>query len=166
MKITIMMLIAIALISCGKSTDSYNADLRRVSDSIVSYSAMSEMVADSYRQTWSDAIQNSQDYNDALAKLKAEYDGGAVGPKLTHGKHWIDSMMKTLAEPPEKSADGYHKVMDFYGKYSQYSDLALSPKGSLMSYRQQTADLSNEMVKDINELKVMNLVSADTSHTK
>lgn len=160
MKIALGIFIVVATLSaCGESADNYNARARTVADSIMANAALAEAVTDLYENAWSDAIQASRDFNAALSAQKLSMTESGLIPALEKDKVWIDSVMKTLANGPEKTKDSYQKVMEFYGKYTQYYDLAVSPSGSLMSFRANTNNLSGELVKLSNELKVMGLLS-------
>jgi len=156
--------VAIMIEGCGESAESYSERVRPIADSILFYSAVAESVSDQYKTTWSDAIDSHyKDFNDELQKVHEEYEAKGTYARMKTGKSWIDSSMRTIAQPPAESQQVYQKVMDFYGKYSQFHELAMTPTGSLMSYRQQTSGLSSDMVKAMNELKVMNLLTMTDS---
>lgn len=156
--------ITAALFGCGKSVDTYNADLRKAADSILLYSGGAELVCSFYEDAWSTAISNGEDFSDAIAQAKETYLVKSGAEKsFARRKSYVDSLLKTLDEPPTESSDKYKKVLELYGNYSQYHDQALSPSGSLQSFRSQTSELSNQIVRLKNELKVMGLVSDKSS---
>lgn len=142
---------------CGDASKEYAAAARETADSIAVYSGIATFIGDRYEEVWSDAIQNGNDFNAALQTERTSITG--LNRRLANGKLYIDSAMKTLNEPPEKSAEVHKKLLEFYGMYSQLHSLAAEPSGSLMTYRTQRAQLHGEHNRLRNELSVMNLLT-------
>lgn len=161
-------LVAASIIAgCGSSGD-YRASLKRVNDTLVLHGFMSGIACDRYGTVWSEAIESRyKDFNTELATQREQYESQGLFARLDAGKRFADSMLKTLATPPEEMAEAHRKTMEYYGNYTELYSLAKSPEGTLISFQSKTNDLSSKHLRLTNELRILDALSpADTSGAK
>jgi hypothetical protein len=157
---SIAIVIAFSLCGCSKG-GSYEARLRRTADTISAYTAKSAFICDAYGTAWNSAIDNHTDAATAIVATQRETPG--MMKAIAVGKPMIDSMMKSVSDPPDDYRDKFQKVMLFYGNYSQLQALSEVPDGSLISFRNKINELEGEFGRMKNELRILDLLSADST---
>lgn len=158
-KFILIFCLPIALLAgCGKSPETYNAELRNTADSISQYYQQMEYMYNTYVNTWATAISNDRDFNEALASQRKVFE--VITPVMEQRKAYVDSCMKAhTAEIPDDSKGNYEKVLAFYNSYAEAYDAATDPSGSLTTYRAKTIELDDARKKHENVLKIAGLIS-------
>jgi|694.fasta_scaffold155871_2 hypothetical protein len=71
------------------------------------------------------------------------------------GKDAIEKIMSQLNSPPEGYSSAHAKIVSVYGTFSSLVSAAASPSGSLMTYNQNVNRIQEELLKSLNELKIL-----------
>jgi len=66
----------------------------------------------------------------------------------------VQSLMKNLNNPPDEYKDAYDTVKELYDVYIEFTNLVVSPFGSLQSY---TSNYNDADAKVFNNYKAMQL---------
>ncbi|WP_138481695.1 hypothetical protein [Dyadobacter bucti] len=125
---------------------------------------LGESVIDLYSTVWRNAIYKEggyfnreseyylKDFNEALSAAQAN-SVKSTDMILKSTMH-IDSLVKSLNDPPAKYQALHVKLIDLYGIYNEYVSLAIAPKGSLTSFNDKTNELSSALLKVRKEILV------------
>lgn len=76
------------------------------------------------------------------------------------GKDAIEKIMSQLNSPPEGYSSAHDKIVSVYGTFSSLVSAASSPSGSLMTYNQNVNRIQEDLLRGLNELKI--LIPAET----
>lgn len=80
-------------------------------------------------------------------------EDGYIG-KLESKREEIEKQVKDLKNPPMKYEYIQKEVLNYYSIYEKYLELAISPKGSYLTYTEQVNNLSTEIENQYKKLKV------------
>ncbi len=134
--------------------NSYIDNLNKASYYMLAGMADSESACNLIQSVWHDAIFEkdinkwgedtrpyySTDFNEALGKvMQSETYQGYVS-SINNSKNQVSDLMKQLSNPPEDCQSAYSTLQDLYSTYTQFTNLATNPTGSLQSFSQ---DFSN-----------------------
>lgn len=98
-------------------------------------------------QAWQDAIENDEDFNDAIQKQVDENN-------FSQNKD-IEKSMDLLQTPPQKFKLAYKSLLDVYGTYKQLAEKASNPSGSLFTYAQDYHKVENEYVEKLSKVQAL-----------
>lgn len=162
MKKSLFAAIAITLLfSCGKGR-TYEKNANSALSYMKKTSIYSSAITDYCALTWAAAVENhmykgryTSDFNRALSWLYADLDSAKILDTLNLYQSKLDSTIKTINEPPEKYKDVYSSIIDCYSQVSELSELAKSPKGSLMTFSQSKNELQSKIAAKLKEVEVM-----------
>lgn len=118
-------------------------------------SAESLLLCNTVSDFWSEAINNGQDFNDAVKKVTQVAKETDFLQKLNDDKKSIDNMMNQLNKPTDENKDLYNKLLSLYGQYTKLYELATIPKGSLVSYNKSVNEIYSEIQRLYNEFVVL-----------
>lgn len=119
---------------------------------MTSLGASSEEIINEVETTWHDVIFNDlhkvngtyvSDFNDALVQLYAGYEDDGKISDLEDTQKTIEKQIKSMKNHPSEFDDNYDYLLDIYINVKQLSDLAIEPKGSLETYKQEALDTDN-----------------------
>ncbi len=131
---------------------------------MLGFSLISEKVCDLYSDVWRRAIEDDEitvngktasNFNDAIVYQREAIEDKDVLSQLSDNTADVDKLMKELNNPPVKYQKAYEILIELYGLYTQYADLADFPKGSLVEFNKNTNELSAEISKLFNQFKVL-----------
>ncbi len=153
-----LLLCGLLLAACGGENE-YRQRAMQVGDTIALHGLRGTVALGAYEDTWAEAIDNRGDFSTALAGKHEEYESQGFLKSEATAKQWVDSVMLTLNEPPQKVADAHRKLMEYYGNYAQIVALVKQPEGSLMSFRTRINELIAVHRRVTDELRVMGLLT-------
>lgn len=144
-----------------------NAVLRMMGFAIVS-----EQVCDLYSDVWNRSIKSSYgitvngkkayDFNEALRYEREALSDKNILKGISDNTKEVDTLMQKLNTPPIEYQKAYDFLIELYGSYTQLTDQANSPSGSLVEFNKKINQLSSDFSKTYNQFKVL-LPSLDES---
>lgn len=149
----IAVLIAIAVgfqTSGAKKSQRYGENLSSAVNIMLSDAADAESCGNLIKKVWYNAIWKKRDsetdpytrprgyfvddFNDALSNLFSDLDFRAKITLIKENQTLVQSLMKTLQDPPEEYREAYNALSDFYDAYIELTNLVISPSGSLQTF--------------------------------
>ncbi len=94
------------------------------------------------------------DFNDALDRLFEDEDFAAQLQEIAENQSHVNTCMKDLQNPPQKYQAGYQKITELYEAYLKFTNMALSPNGSLNSFAEDFEEIDKETVELLYEMQV------------
>ena len=94
------------------------------------------------------------DFNDALDRLFEDEDFAAQLQEIAENQSHVNTCMKDLQNPPQKYQAGYQKITELYEAYLKFTNMALSPNGSLNSFAEDFEEIDKEAVELLYEMQV------------
>ena len=143
------------LVGCVSNSENYKQNLLNTQKTILDSTKLATEICQIESALWSKAIDNGDDFNLILQKGQKEMKEKGIIDKLNNNKNKIDTLMKSLNNPPNNYKDAYNKLLEIYGIYTQINSLALEPKGSLINYNSNISDLQNKLIQTSNQLNVL-----------
>ncbi|MCY8958239.1 hypothetical protein [Bacillus atrophaeus] len=119
---------------------------------MTSLGVSSEEIINEVETTWHDVIFNDlhkvngkyvSDFNDALVQLYLGYEDEGKISDLEDTQETIEKQIKSMKNHPSEFDDNYDYLLEIYKNVKQLSDLAIEPKGSLETYKQEALDTDN-----------------------
>lgn len=145
----------------------YLSSLRKANKLMLTSGAKIELMVNQYTQVWHDAIYNNgmitingkviavNDFNEAIQKQYDYFQKDGDFQYLDNDKNNIDQLMNTLKNPPAKFKDTYDNLLNMYSDYTEYLSMVEEPSGSYNSYTSKANNLSDDMAKAYNKIKIM-----------
>jgi len=156
----------LVLLSCN-SEKKYEKSSGELLASMVYAQTYAEAITGRYSKVWRDAISKEVyykidgkevksyiDFNDALVLVKSEMQHSGLEGSLDSSFAVVDSIMRTLNEPPKKYEKLSKDISECYGDLSEFIRLAKAPEGSLMSYNQRSSELNSSFNRKISQIAV------------
>lgn len=142
----------------------YKQNVKKVQVMVIVSGTKAENMINEYIQVWDKAIESRygfelhgeyvSDFNDALQVQKSYFISNGDIDKLKKDKNEIESTVKQLKNPPKNYEEIYNLVIDLQNKYRTFSDYAIDPSGSLLSYGNDTAEISRELSDIYQEIEM------------
>jgi len=104
---------------------------------------------------WSSYYAFKGNFDDAIRCVSKYHENTGKNDKLVNKKSEIKDKMKELNNPPEKYNKAFDIALELYTLYEKYTDMAISPSGSLVSYSQEAKELSSEIISKYKQFEVM-----------
>jgi hypothetical protein len=95
------------------------------------------------------------DFDSAIKCVSKYYENTGKNDELASNRNKIAEKIKELNDPPEKYKKSFDIAFELYSLYEKYTDMAISPSGSLVSYSQQGRELSSEIISKYKQFEVM-----------
>lgn len=111
-------------------------------------------IYDKYDSKTSKYTSGTSDFNDALKKLFADEDFKKQIENIKTNQNTVNGIMKDLKNPPEEYQEAYDDLRTYYDAYIEFTNLVISPTGSLQSY---TSNFNDADSKTVNDYKTMQL---------
>jgi hypothetical protein len=92
------------------------------------------------------------DFNDSLSALLASDEYQEHYTKIAACQAVASDYMTKLQSPPSDLSTCYDTICDMYSEFSSFTDLAMSPKGSLQTFNQSYQDYDTSFMQDYNKL--------------
>ena len=128
----------------------YVTNLETVRFAMLTGAAKSEEVCNLTKSVWyntiykkSDSTTNkytktasgfNSDFNTSLQKLYASDEITSAVSELKENQKVVEDIIKSLQSPSDEFSECYKTVMEMYGVYNSFVQLAMSPSGSLQTY--------------------------------
>ena len=107
-------------------------------------SILSALIISKYSEVWSNAIDNGNDFNVALANFKDGLEESDVIKDREKAQDKIRNNMKLLQNPPDEYLESYIATKELYGTYTKMAEQTMSPSGSLIEFNRKTNDLFSQ----------------------
>ncbi|MDR4982493.1 hypothetical protein RGU74_01935 [Bacillus cereus] len=113
-------------------------------------------VLSEYSTTWSNAIDQRNDFNNALNSKRKEIDGMIVTVDTFYSSMGNDLKLVSEAakEQPNKYKETYEEYKKIYGIITALNEQAQSPSGSLISFNQNVNALIQEYQKAAGNINI------------
>lgn len=147
------------------SINQYKEDLAFAVMRMMGYSIISEQICNQYAKVWDEAIdadygievngKYASDFNEAIVYQREAFEEKDVLKNIKDNTAEVDKLMRRLNDPPAEYQNSYDKLIELYGLYTQYAELADYPKGSLLEFNKTRNNLSSEISKLFNQFKIL-----------
>ena len=87
------------------------------------------------------------DFNIALQKLMSSSEFTSKINSIKGSQKNTEEAMKSLKNPPEEFKSAYSLLLNLYEAYTEFNDLAINPKGTLVSYTASYNNVSASFLK-------------------
>ncbi len=165
-------LVGIKIVNDKKAADAasaYSSNLKTISVLMISGAADAESAGNLIKSVWYNAIYEERDsstdkytrpdgyfvddFNEALGNL---FSDSSFVDKINGIKDNQDSVaryIKELRNPPEEFEEAYDAVKNCYDAYLTFTNLVVSPTGSLTTFSSNFNDADSDLVNKYNTLK-------------
>ncbi len=143
------------LTGCSASDRGYSEKYKSAQLEIAFGAESATKICEVYSQTWEAAIENGNDFNQAIKRAQETLQSSKAFEILEETKAEAEKKMKDAANPPKSFEEPYKKLVQLYGIYGQLNSLAMNPSGTLMSFNQKVNDLSSQFISLSNEISVL-----------
>lgn len=92
-------------------------------------------------------------FNDVLKCYKEYNINTGVNKNLVDRMKQAEIDITELNNPPNKFKKSYEALVNMYTNLNTYVNLAINPSGSLISYKNETSNLSNNIINQYNIVK-------------
>lgn len=153
-----------------KAREEYASNLNLAVVSMLSGASDAETCGNLIKSVWYNAIykktDNStddytkpngyfvSDFNTALSNLFSDSSFASDISDIESNQDTVQSLMKSLKNPPEEYEDAYEAVNDMYDAYIAFTNLVTSPSGSLQTYSSSFNAADSEMLNTYNSAKI------------
>ena len=103
----------------------------------------------------SDTLSTIDDFDLAISIANQHFTKRGRIEKLENANTKIAEKMRNLNNPPEGYEKAYEIAFEIYSLYEEYTSLAISPSGSLVSFNEKANNLSSNIIKKIKEFEVI-----------
>lgn len=113
-----------------------------------------EEMCNTYNSVWYDSIFKNYayidgkyytDFNNALAAQKEVYDEDGSNTELNSNISTVGGYIKKLSNVSSNNEEQYNDLLGVYDAYEKLTDLAIDPRGSLLTYHSNVADADSEL---------------------
>lgn len=157
----------------------YSTELKSVSYAMLSGAGDAETCGNLIKQVWSNTIYRKSDdetdkytkeytkdygygrsitfvpdFNDALENLFSDEDFSSKIKSIKDGQETVQSSMKALKNPPEEYKDAYEKLTELYDAYLSFTNIVVSPSGSLQTFSENLNDADEEVLNCYNTMEL------------
>ena len=138
----------------GLSRTMYSARITMMLLDISTYSHLTEQVTSSHLTWWKLETESSYpDINRAIRKSMSRQSDRIKLLEKAQDKG--EEAMLKLKNPPSGLEATHAELVELYGAYTSYLDLAVSPSGSLLSYNRECKRLRDEVLRRLRKMQVM-----------
>lgn len=147
------------------SQKQYLENARYTAELMLETSKLTETVLTKYSTVWKNAIYKEGDYFVSSSPYYQQYFNEALRTAFSESKSSLDliaegsmkadSIMKLMQDPPTKFSELNSKIISMYGSFTEYSSLAISPQGSLMSFNNKASELASQLVTNYKQVSIM-----------
>lgn len=157
-----------------KLRQEYSENLELISVTMLSGAGDAEKCGNLIKKVWYNSIYEERDsttdqytrpygyfvsdFNDALVNLFVDSDFNGQIEAIEENQELVKSLMKELKNPPEEFEDAYEALAGFYEAYLAFTNLVISPSGSLQTFSSNFNDADSKV---FNCYKTMELYLED-----
>ena len=179
-KIIILVSILVGLIAIGigakiivdkkaqANSEEYKSNLETIVLDMLSGAAKAEKCGNLIKKVWNNSIFKQSDpetdkythdywsYNDFNTALKKLFDDTSFSAQIKSiedNQSRVASQMKNMKNPPEEWKDAYDDLKDYYEEYLNFTNLVISPSGSLTSFSSSFNDADSKTLNMYNKMK-------------
>lgn len=143
--------------------DAYIENLRLVQTHMLSGGSVAEAMCNLTKSVWYNTIYEevdsktdaytmtsgkfNRDFNDSLKALYADPKVIASVDQLKENRETVAALMNDLQNPPDNLQACYSTVESMYDAYLGFTDLAISPTGSLKTYSEEFRTYDSDLIK-------------------
>lgn len=153
--VVLCLLLAVSLISC--SGNSYLQNAGKAYKAMLLGGSASELLSAKAYDAWRSAIFDDdnpyEDFNAALSFLYSLDAAQTIITAINDASDIANQYMKELKNPPKEYKNLYDALVKLNDVYYDYSQLAISPSGSLQTYSESTTDVSKAFSKFLDRAK-------------
>lgn len=147
--------------NAGRSQE-YAANLQLVTDTMLSGAVDAENCCNLIVEVWNNAIWEIEDditdqytrpnghfvedFNDALDNLFADSEFCLQIDNIIENQRTVNSIVGQLKNPPEEYKSAYESLSKCYDAYLTFTNLAISPTGSLNTFSEDFNDADTEFI--------------------
>lgn len=140
----------------------YSKNLKTVCSTMLDGASNAEQAGNLVKKVWSNAIHEKSDsqtnkytrntygryldFNDALNNLFSDASFVAKVISIEENQNAVDGLMKELKSPPEGYEEAYSELKNYYSAYTSFTNLVISPSGSLNTFSSNFNDLDSEVL--------------------
>lgn len=96
-------------------------------------------------------VARKGDFDKVLLITKVYFQNDNKLDTLETSRMEITQRIRKMNNPPEEYQKAYEATFQMYSAYDEYVSLAIEPSGSLVSFREQTSELSSNIIKKSKE---------------
>lgn len=96
----------------------------------------------------------NKDINDSLNKLYKDLDFKVIIYRLEDNQETVEMFMKDMINPPEEYAEAYQELKKCYDAYLEFTNLVISPNGSLKTFTSAYNEADSNFTKAYQSMKV------------
>ncbi len=157
-----------------KAATEYYQNLGTASYMMLTGAAESEKACNLIKKVWRNAIYEEydedtnkytrpdgyfvDDFNTALSNLFSDENFKSIISGIESNQKGVAKVMKELKNPPEQYKEAYDEIKEFYSAYTNLTNLATNPQGSLTTFSQNFSEADSET---INHYEAMELYLED-----
>lgn len=154
----------------AEAIEQYRTNLELVSIDMLTGAAIAESAGNLTKQVWSNCISKESssatdkyvkpdgyflsDFNKALKNLFNDDDFKKKISSIEENQKTVASQMKELKNPPVGYEDAYAALKTFYNEYLAFTNLVISPSGSLTTFSSNFNNADSATVNAYNALKI------------
>lgn len=136
--------------SAAEERETYLTNLQLFSTYTLSGAAESEAACNLTKQVWYDTIYEKrkmdtskytmtngvfhEDFNDSITALYSSDNMSGMVKTIKENQEKVDELYKALLNPTDEFEKCYEAVENLYDVYRKFTNLAISPSGSLQTY--------------------------------
>lgn len=148
----------------------YEENLNTITFTMLNGAADAESCGNLIKKVWSNSIYEERDsetdpytrpngyfvddFNEALGNLFSDSSFQTKIERIKSNQDTVNSMMKNMKNPPEEWEDAYEALKDYYDKYLELTNLAISPSGSLQTYSTNFNSADSELLNRYNKMNL------------
>lgn len=171
--LTIFVVLLIAALAFGyvqKQRSDYAENLYQATYFMQEGCIKAEDTCNLIQKTWNNAIWKKSDketnkytkakgvfvsdFNDALDRLFEDEDFVDQLREIVENQSQVNAYVKALQNPPKKFQAGYQKITELYEAYLKFTNMALSPTGSLNSFAEDFEEIDKETAELLSGMRV------------
>lgn len=154
--------------------ETYHTNLKNATYKMLDGCAAAEKAGNLINKVWYNAIHEEwdpdtnqftrpngyfyDDFNDALGELFRNTSFNSTLSDIKTNQEAVKALMKELRNPPEEYEEAYVQLKEYYDVYLEFTDMALSPKGSYNSF---SSDFSAADTRVLKAYRTMELYVED-----
>lgn len=94
----------------------------------------------------------NEDFNDSLAALFSDSDTRSTISDIKANQEEVAAIMRNLQNPPDDLSACFQTVESMYAVYFDFTNLAISPSGSLQTYSENFSTYDNDFMRYYDKL--------------
>lgn len=156
--------------SAQKRSEEYSADFEQAAYTMLTGAGDAESCGNLIKQVWYNSIYQERDektnkytrpngyfvsdFNEALKNLFADASFKLKINSIEENQKTLTSLMKKLKNPPEEYKDAYASISELYNAYLTFTNLVISPTGSLKTFSDDFNTADNDTLNCYNAMEI------------